>query len=215
MELFDALTPELIFGLSAIVTPLATIALVWVTVVLARATKQMAQASTQPLVTATIEPNIWSMLHCDLVVENSGNSPAYDININISPEITRKEDKKDSRLPLTNISVLRPGQNMKSFLTGANDVLGQVYTIEVSWKRSPSGQSLETIVYDHCLPEGLNRLGAWSPEIQIAEQIKNFREDWRFVSSGFKKLSVNVFDSEDRKQEMQKIDEIRKRGEEG
>ncbi len=190
-----------------IVTAGATIALVIVTVVLARATKRMARASSQPLVTATIEPNIWSMVHCDFVVENSGSAPAYNVKIRISPEPSQNDHRKGKSLPLQSISVLRTGQKMTSFLADAKDILGQEFRIEVSWKRDPSDESIESIAYDHYLPEEVSRLGAWSPEIQVAEQVKKLREDWRPVASGFRKLSVNAFGKADRDEERKELEE--------
>ena len=67
-------------------TMVATIVLACFTIVLARATRQLAQASAEPRVTATIQQNLWSMKHCDFIVENSGNAPAYDVVVAITPE---------------------------------------------------------------------------------------------------------------------------------
>ena len=202
MNLFESLTSEEILGISqvaaSLLTGLATIALVFVTVVLARATKRMARASSQPLITATIEPNVWSMLHCDIVVENSGNAPAYDVVINIAPEPRQSKHRVEGQLPLQNISVIRPGQKMKSFLTDANLVLDNVYKIDVCWKRNPNGRVLERIAYDHYIPKDISLLGPWSPEVQIAEQLKKLREDWQHIASGTHKLSVNSFGRTDR-----------------
>ena len=58
------------------VTMFATIVLVLLIGVLAWATMRFARASSQPQVTATIQPNLWSMVHCDLIVRSSGNAPA-------------------------------------------------------------------------------------------------------------------------------------------
>ena len=216
MNPFESWTSEMFLATSQVaagfVTALATIALVCVTVVLAKATKRMARASSQPLVTATIEPNIWSMLHCDIVVENSGNAPAYNVVVKISPEPNQGEHREEGQLPLQNISVLRPGQKMTSFLTDANLVLDNVYRIDVSWNRDPNDRSVESIAYDHYLPKDISRLGAWSPEIEIAEQVKKLREDWKQIASGFRKLPVNAFGRTDREEERKRIDEIRQTG---
>ena len=213
MKTFESWTPEMVLGVSQIaagfVTALATIALVGVTVVLARATKRMARASSQPMVTATIELNIWSMMHCDFLVENTGNAPAYSVVVKVCPEPNQSEHRKEGQLPLQNISILRAGQQMKSFLADANDILGNVYRIEVSWKRHPKDRRVENIVYDHYLPKDITQLGAWSPEIQIAEQVKKLREDWGQVASGTRKLSVNAYDRTDREEERKRIDAMR------
>ncbi len=182
-------------------TAFATVALVFVTVVLARATKRMARASSQPLVTATIEPNVWSMIHRDFVVQNSGNAPAFDVQIEISPGPTQSKHRQGQPLPLQAVSVLRAGQKMTSFLAEANDILDQEFRIKIRWKRDPNDGSVESIAYDHYLPKEISRLGAWSPETQIAEQVKKLREDWRPVASGIRRLSVNTFGNPDRDNE--------------
>ena len=168
----------------------------------------MARASSQPLVTATIEPNVWSMIHCDFVVQNSGNAPAFDVRIEISPEPTQTKHRQGKPLPLQAVSVLRAGQKMTSFLAEANDILDREFRIEIRWKRDPNDESVESIAYDHYLPKGISRLGAWSSEIQIAEQLKKLREDWKSVASGNRKLSVNAFGKSDRDNERKRMDEL-------
>ncbi len=213
MNPFESLAPEMLLSVSqiaaAFLTAFATIALVAVTVVLARATKRMARASSQAFVTATIEPNIWSMVHCDIVLQNTGNAPAFDVKVTVRPDLPESDLRGDGALPLQNVSVLRPGQEMKSFLTDAKDVLNQIYRIEVTWKRSPLDKSIEKIEYDHYLPKNLSRLGAWSPEIQIADQIKKLREDWKEIASGTRKLSVNSFGRTDRDEERKRSEKVR------
>ena len=212
MNPFESWTPEMFLATSQVaaglLTALATIALVFVTFVLTKATKRMARASSQPLVTATIEPNIWSMLHCDIVVENSGNAPAYNVVVKIDPEPNQGEHREEGQLPLQNVSVLRPGQKMQSFLTDANHVLDNVFRIDVCWNRDPNDRSVESISYDHYLPKDISRLGAWSPEIEIAEQVKKLREDWKQIASGSRKLSVNALGRADREDERKRVEEI-------
>ncbi|MCY3815987.1 MAG: hypothetical protein OXG59_06795 [Gammaproteobacteria bacterium] len=212
MNPFVSWAPETLLSMSQIVaaflTAFATIALVAVTIILARATKRMASASSQPFVTATIEPNIWSMMHCDIVLQNTGNAPAFDVRVIANPEFPKSDLRGNGGLPLQNVSVLRPGQELKSFLTESKDVLDQAYRIEVTWKRNPRDQSSEGIEYDHYLPKNISRLGDWSPEIQIADQLKKLREDWKQIASGTRKLAVNSYGRTDRQEERKRFEEI-------
>ena len=192
-----------------IVTMVATVVLAGLTWVLARATKQLARASSQPRVTATIQPNLWSMVHCDLIVENSGNAPAYDVVVAITPEPKEAEARGESEPPLRNISVLRPGQEMKSFLSDFDSVADQEFKMDVSWKRHPRDNERDTISYHHRLPKGISRLGAWSPEIEMAEALKHMREDWQQIAKGQRKLKVDGYDKDDREEERQAIEEMR------
>ena len=188
----------------------ATIVLACFTFVLARATKRLAEATSRPLVTATIQPNLWSAMHCDIVVANNGNAPAYDIALTITPEpeVDDQDIRTDKGLPLRNISILRPGQQMQSFLTGVEHVLGKEFRIDIEWKRNPPDSSTEGISYSHRLPGGMAWLGAQSPEIEIADQLKKLREDWQHVPRS-RKLKVDVFDGTDRENERKAWEESR------
>ena len=185
---------ETMNSIAPIVTAIATAVLAYFTVVLTYATKKMAQASNQPFVTATFEPNVWSTMHCDFVVANSGNSPAYDISIKVSPHPRQHKARGELPLPFQYVTVLRPGKELRSFLSDATDVIGEEkrYRVEVSWKKSPGAHFVDTVSYDHYIPKGISRLGAESPDIQIAEQIKKIREDWKSVANGKSKVKVDA-----------------------
>ena len=185
---------ETMNSIAPIVTAIATAVLAYFTVVLTYATKKMAQASNQPFVTVTFEPNIWSTMHCDFVIANSGNSPAYDISIKVSPQPKQHKARGQLPLPFQFITVLRPGTELRSFLSDANDVIGEEnsYRVEISWKKRPDDSSVEAISYEHYIPKGISRLGAESPEIQIADQIKKIREDWKNVASGQSKVRMDA-----------------------
>lgn len=195
--------------LVSVTTMVATIVLACFTFVLARETKRLASASTEPFVTATIHPNIWSMVHCDFVVANSGTAPAYDVAIDISPEPSQHTARGESEAPLRKLSILPPGQELKSFLSDVEDVLHKEFEVTITWKRSPNGPTTEPVVYYLSIPKGVSRLGAWSPEIQIAEAIKRIQEDWNPVAQGSRKLKVDVFDQEDRENERRAWEERR------
>ena len=185
---------EIMNSIAPIITAVATAVLACFTIVLTYATRKMTQASNHPFVTATFEPNIWSTMHCDFVIANSGNSPAYDISVKVSPDPKQHEARGKLPLPLQHVTILRPGSELRSFLSDANDVIGEErsFRVEVSWKKRPCGRSVETISYDHYIPKGISRLGAGNPEIQIAEQIKKIRDDWKNVASGKSKIQVDA-----------------------
>ena len=129
----------------------------------------------QPQVTATIQPNLWSMMHCDLIVENSGNAAAYDVDLVITPEPEQADARGDSEPPLRNISVLRPGQEMKSFLSDFENIADQEFKMDISWKRHPCDNRRDKVSYHHRLPKGISRLGAWSRE----QRERGLKFKWR------------------------------------
>jgi len=181
------------------VTAVATIFLWRVTKALAIETKRMAEASAQPHIVATIEPNRWSMMHSDFRIENTGNAPAYDIQIAFEPPLPANEFRSGD-VPLQRVSVLKPGQAMTTYLAEFREVLQHAYSVTTSWRRDPSKDIRETNIYQLDLRsmEGMGNLGASDPLIQIAEQLKKLREDWQQVSNGQRRVQVDSHTEFDR-----------------
>jgi hypothetical protein len=195
----------IIFGVAGAigtaVTAVATIFLWRVTKTLAVETKRMAEASSQPQIVATLEPNQWSMMHADLVIANTGNATAFDIRLTFDPPLQNGEAREGQRgIPFQKVSVLKPGHSASSYLSEFGPLLGNNYTVTITWLRDPASSDREASSYvlDMRDTDGITRLGAASPLIQIAEQMKKMREDWKAVAGGTRKLSVDLFTSADR-----------------
>lgn len=75
----------LISAWAALLTAVATFFLWRVTRLLADETKRMVDASVQPHVVVTLEPNSWAAFYFDINIANTGNAPAYDIEIGFNP----------------------------------------------------------------------------------------------------------------------------------
>jgi hypothetical protein len=186
--------------LGTLVTAVATIFLWRVTKVLANETTRMVQAASQPHVVATIEPNRWSLRHFDLKVDNTGNATAYDISINFDPPLESGEARGSQlEIPLSAISVLKPGQGISSYLSEYDSLKNKVYTISISWRRDPQNQTREQNIYklDMADREGISQLGS-EPMVQIAEHIKKIQESLKPIVSGSKRVKVDMFNSGDR-----------------
>lgn len=186
-------------------TTLATGALVWVTYVLAVETKRMAKAGSQPHVVATIEPNEWSVIHADLKVANVGNAPAYSVKLQFDPPLPTDRKPEKRPIPLQNISVLKPGQQLSSYLSEYRDVAKRNYRVTISWSREQASRTIETMSYDLNMNdyEGSSWLGARSPLNQLADEVKKIREELSRVLSGFRHLSVDVFTERNRERRRQ------------
>lgn len=185
---------------AALVTAVATVFLWRVTRVLAVETKRMADASAQPQVVVSIEPNQWTTMYADIIVANTGNAAAFDIVVNFDPPVERDETQAERPFPLERVSLLRPGQQITSFLSSFEPVINRAYTVTVSWKRDPQGNERESLSYQLDMSEfdGRGHLGAVNALNQIADEVKKMREDWRPVAQGSRKLSADVFSSGDR-----------------
>lgn len=162
------ITTFIAFGglLGTLVTAVATLFLWRVTKLLAVETKRMAEASAQPHVVATLDPNRWSMRHFDLKVDNTGNATAYDIKVDFTPPLINGEGRAGGMaVPFENISLLKPGQGVSSYLAEYPLVRKQVYSVRVSWRRSfadstPRGKHLH---HQHGGSPGRKRFG-WRPD---------------------------------------------------
>jgi cell division inhibitor SulA len=208
----------IIFGIAGAVgtavTAVATIFLWRVTKTLAIETKRMAETSSQPQIVATLEPNQWSMMHADLVIANTGNATAFDIRLTFDPPLQNGEAREGQPgIPFQKVSLLKPGHSASSYLSEFGPLLGNNYTVTITWLRDPGKTERETSSYalDMRDTDGITRLGAASPLIQIAEQIKKMREDWKSVAGGTRKVSVDLFSSGDRLHARRANDRYRRR----
>lgn len=186
--------------LAAIVTAVATYFLWRVTAVLAIETRRMVDASSQPHVVATLEPSRVSMLHFDLQVANTGSGTAYDVQIEFDPPVPQAGMREERSVPLRNISVLKPGQNIASFICEFKTVKGLQFRVRTSWRRDPGKPSREVNTYslDMSYLEGISRLGGADALTEIADQVKKIREDWQGVARGSHRIKVDGYSSMDR-----------------
>lgn len=190
-------------SISGTITAIATIALAVLTWVLARATNLMAKATSSANVVASLDVNQWSFRHLDLVVHNTGNAAAFDVTVAFTPPLPFMSEGEKDDTPFGKISVLRPNQTLNSSVNDWESVIKTVYRVEVKWKRTPTSKQSEANSYDIDLAAlgRITRLGAGSPEVQIAEQIKKLRDDWQSVARGQKRLKVDGYTDSDRKRE--------------
>lgn len=196
--------------LGTLVTAVATVFLWRVTRVLAVETKRMAEASAQPQVVAHIEPNRWAGNHADLFVSNTGNASAFDIRVTFDPLLERDGRHETRVVPLQRISLLKPGQEVSSHIGSWAPLLKKTYTVEIRWKRHPKDVETEALTYtlDMNDIEGMSRLGAADPMIQVADQLKKLREDWQYAARGHKRLSMDVYSSDDRAAEREALEQM-------
>jgi len=185
--------------IGSVATALATFALVYVTTVLAKETKKLAEATAQPQIVAVIIPNKWAIHYFDIEVENTGNAPAFDIELTFDPDFPQDQFSGDTR-PLRKISLLKPGQKISSGMCEAKTILDERFHITCSWKRTPTTSKIESLTYSQDMKEykQIMYLGEREPMTQVAKAIKDIRNDWRPIAQGQKRTSHEIFDHQDR-----------------
>ena len=167
------------------------------------ANPRMVDASAQPHIVVTLEPNPWAAFYFDINIANTGNAPAYNVEVVFDPPLVNAEHREKSEIPFSKVSVLKNGQSLTSNLCKYEQIKDQIYNINISWASKPKSNDRETneYVYDMATFEGISYLGARSPLTQIAEQIKGIREDWKPIAQGAKKVKADVYTSSDRNEE--------------
>lgn len=203
--------------LASIVTAVATFFLWRVTGLLAAETTRMADGGRAQVV-ANIVPNQWSTIHLDINVENTGNATAFDIEVIFDPPLENGEARSDGRaIPFQKISILKPGQALKSYLSDVGDYLEKRFTVTISWRIDPRGDAREMLSYTLNMADftGVSYLGTRDPLVQVAQEIKHIREDWRSVAGGSRKIKTVTYDSGDRQREREALEARYKRDQDG
>lgn len=189
--------------MGTLVTAIATIFLWRVTKLLAVETKRMAEASARPHVVATLDPNRWSMRHFDLKVDNTGNATAYDIKVDFTPPLVNGVGRAGGmHVPFENISLLKPGQGMSSYLAEYPLVRGRVYSVRVTWRRSFADSQREENVYSINMADrqGVSDLGG-DPMVKMANDLAKMQEDLRSLARGGNRVKVDTYSESDRMHE--------------
>lgn len=216
----STLPPGAVLAASSWITALATVVLAVLTGVLAFFTWRLYSQAAQPQVVANLEPSKWSFIHLDLHVKNTGTATAFDIRVAFDPPLPRAKNvneppstdapSPDFEPPLSQLSLLKPGQAISSFQCAAAHALNNSYAVTVTWSRRPSSVRREKLEYVLNLAgiANLERLGEESPEVQTAKELRSIREKWEPIARGSKRLRVDSYSSLDRARERAKQEEI-------
>ena len=196
------------------VTAFATIGLLAATIVLARLTLLLARASSDPQVVANIEPARWSNIHLEYKVANIGTGCAYDVAIEFEPPLQAFRGKvKAKDLPFNDVTMIRPGAEMVSFMGSWQDYYEDEFKISVSWSRKPNGKKRQAISYmlnlKHLHDASTLGNGNGDPLVAIAQDIRKLREGIIPGLSGRKRIKMETYDSADRTAEREQIRERR------
>lgn len=196
------------------VTALATIGLLAATVVLALLTLNLARASSQGQIVVSIGPSRWSHMHLEYAVSNIGSGPAFDVEISIDPPLFAfREEAQQKALPFNNMSVVKPQTTLTSFMGEWREYMDDDFTVTTSWSSRPKGRKRQSLTYKMDLRHlhNVNTLGNGNgdPIIAIAQDIRKLREGITPGLSGRKKLKFDIYDSNDRATEQEKLEAMR------
>ncbi len=180
-----------------LVAPL-TLGLVALTGILARETRAMWVQNRRPHVVVSIEPHRY-INFVELIVENVGQGPAFDINTLIAPDMTVRRNGKDVSLgsiSLLCLPLLKPSQRVATFLGRWNEISPERAVAKVTCRDS-LGQNLQfENVIDLASYKSIVTLGENSAD-KAAKELEKLRTAIESFVSGRAHPSINVLSTHD------------------
>lgn len=208
VELFTN-NKELLNFLAMAVTAFATVALVYATLVLAKLTRAMAEVASSPNVVVSIQPSLWSPIHLNQHILNSGTAPAFDVTIEM--RLTDKSETSEQALQYVwkRVDLLVPRQEVRAFAGSLASIQPGKIDINVSWARNPGSRKRISLKYiiDTSDWSGKAAEVGGDPLVELAKATKNLRDDWKVIASGSARLSVDSYSKEERAVEKSELEE--------
>ena len=177
-------------------------------------TQKMREVQTEPKISVIAQSREEWIGWIDMIIQNIGLGPAYDIKFEIEPD-----DKKfDGRLVSeygfikNGLKYFGPNQKLQLFFTSLTEKYEELiklsFEIKVSYQNS-AGNSYEDIyVIDFSQFDGLNQLGK-PPLHEIAKNIEKIQKDIGHISTGFHRMKVIMYTKEDMEEERKQLSDLR------
>ncbi|PXV70123.1 hypothetical protein C8C78_101120 [Halanaerobium congolense] len=174
-------------------------------------TIKMREVETEPDISVIVQPRKEFINFIDLIIENIGNGPAYNISFEVSKDFIIPSDEKLSELPIMKkIEYMAPSQKIQFFLASMIDDKDnpKKFTITANYENKNGKEYTSEYIVDFNKFKGLTQLGK-PDSYKIANNIEKIRKDFHNLYTGFKRLKIETYNKEDRKEE-QRIKEERR-----
>jgi len=153
-----------------------------------------------------IEPSILVRIHlreeclnlADLIIENVGLGPAYDVQFKIVPSMDELMGTNISNMGFVKrgLNCLASGQTIQFFLTDLADRYDEkanaFYTVDVGYKNSIGKPYHSTHIIDFSELEGFTQLGT-PPMYEMANALRDMQRDIRNMSTDFSNIKVVAY----------------------
>jgi hypothetical protein len=147
----------------------------------------MREAQTEPKVFVTIQPREEWINFMDLVIQNIGLGPAYNIEFEVHPDFEYEKGKFLSEIGFMKkgLKYLAPNQKLQSFLTNTSenfeDKIKNSFKIKVVYQNSVGKIYEDTYLIDFSQWMGLMQLGE-PPLHKIAKNIEKIQKNICYLS---------------------------------
>ena len=182
-------------------------------------TRKMREAQTEPKISATIQPREEWINFIDMVIQNIGLGPAYNIKFDVKPDFEYVKGSFLSELGFmkNGLRYLAPNQKLQFFLTSMTENFEEKtkkpFEIKVTYRNSMGKKYEDVYVIDFSQLIGLRQLG--EPSLyKIAKNIEKIQRDLHDLSTHI--MKVIRYTKEDVEEEMkQLLERINKKEDEG
>ncbi len=146
-------------------------------------TIQLRKAQTEPKISIRIEPSENCMFYCDMIIENIGLGPAYDINFQLDTDITdyHKKPLSDMNMIKNGIQYLAPCTRRQFLFTKFTDETKETakfhdsFLIKVIYKNCQNETIEEGFTIDFSEFIDITKLGE-SPMYSIAKSLEKIEK---------------------------------------
>lgn len=164
-----------------------------------------------------IQPREELINFIDLVIQNVGLGPAYDIKFKISPDFEYAKGRFLSELGFmkNGVRYIAPNQKIQFFLTSMienfEEKIEKSFQVTITYKNSVGKTYEDEYPIDFSQFIGLTQLGE-PPLYKIAKNIESIQRDIQHLSTGFYKMKVIRYTKEDVEEERrQQSEQINRR----
>jgi hypothetical protein len=181
-------------------------------------TRRMRKAQTDPEISVSLVQNDKATIEfIELVIENIGLGPAYGIKFEVIKDFTLSNRMLSEVGFIKNgISYFSPKQPMKlsvaSFIHD-KELADKSIELKVIYSNSIAEQFTRKFILNFSQFSFFTQVG-FPPLIKIAEHLKSIASNLSDITSGFRKLKIDIYDSKDRteeeKQTLKEFDEFQK-----
>lgn len=200
---------------SALVT-FATIVYAILTWQLVSETRKMREIQTEPKISIIVQPREESLSLIDMIIENIGSGPAYNINFEITPDIELSAGKflNKSGFIKNGLRYLSPRQKIQFYFTtlfeNYEKKIKSFFEIKVMYQNNMGKKYEDIFIIDFSQFADLNTFG--EPSLyNLSKNIEKIQNDIHNISSGLSKLKVITYTikeaEEEKKLILKKFDE--------
>jgi len=216
ITMLDAYDSVFTLVFSGIVS-LSTIVYALLTWKLVSETRRMRKVQTEPNISVFIKPREEWIGFVDLIIQNIGLGPAYNIKFDIKPSFESIGEDSISEIGFikNGLNYLGPNRKIQFFLTSMTenyeDKIEKSFDINIAYDNAMGNECKSVSRIDFSELKGLHQLGK-PPLYQLVKAVEEIKSDIHRMSTGLNKLKViNYTEDEIRLKEKEFIERAKTR----